>query len=161
MTDEQATLTPVEIVRRTVQGAALNELSEQLHPVLRRVYAARGVSPQTADVALKNLVPVSELGGVQDAAEYLLNVLRNDGKVLVLGDFDADGATATALMVTCLRAFGFPEVSYMVPDRFKYGYGLSPEITELAATCFNTTRDVTPGTRAARRSSFALASDAT
>ncbi|HEV7632604.1 MAG TPA: single-stranded-DNA-specific exonuclease RecJ [Steroidobacteraceae bacterium] len=104
----------------------------ELPPVLRRVYAARGVT-NAAGLAqgLDRLLPIGSLENVAAAAELL--ILHRERSVLVIGDFDADGATSTALVVRALRAWGFAQVDFLVPDRFRFGYGLTPEIVELAA----------------------------
>jgi single-stranded-DNA-specific exonuclease len=102
-----------------------------LHPVLARVYAARGVgADEDLNLDLDQLLPVSSLEGVQEAAQLLLS--HRERRVLIVGDFDADGATSSALMVRALRAMGFAHVDYMVPDRFRFGYGLTPGIVEAA-----------------------------
>ncbi len=102
-----------------------------LHPVLARVYAARGVAAdEDLNLDLDQLLPVSSLEGVQEAAQLLLS--HRERRVLIVGDFDADGATSSALMVRALRALGFAHVDYMVPDRFRFGYGLTPGIVEAA-----------------------------
>jgi len=120
-----------EIRRRPL--AASDEFAD-VHPVLRRVYAARGLTSSTElDLSLDRLLPVSSLEGV-DAAARLLTAHRAAGRVLVIGDFDADGATSTALVVRGLRALGFSHVDFLVPNRFQFGYGLTPEIVGLAAT---------------------------
>jgi single-stranded-DNA-specific exonuclease len=104
-----------------------------LHPVLRRVYAMRGVSDRDElNLSLDRLLPVSSLDGVGDAARLLAG--QRNGRVLVIGDFDADGATSSALVVRALRAMEFSHVDFLVPDRFRFGYGLTPEIVALAAT---------------------------
>lgn len=113
--------------------AGLAALPGHLHPVVRRVLAARQVPPAELEPVLAKLIPVSELPGIGPAVDRLARARRGDERVLVLGDFDADGATATALCITCLRVFGFREPAYLVPNRFEYGYGLSPAIAELAA----------------------------
>ena len=106
----------------------------ELHPVLRRVYAARGVSrSEELDLSLDRLLPVGSLDGVEAAAR-LLAAQRRRGRVLVIGDFDADGATSSALVVRALRSMKFSHVDFLVPDRFRFGYGLTPEIVALAAT---------------------------
>ena len=108
-------------------------LESGMHPVLRRVYAARGIrAASELAVSLDRLLPVSTLGGVEAAAELLLRQ-RAAGRVLVIGDFDADGATSSALVVRALRAWGFTGVDFLVPNRFQFGYGLTPEIVALAA----------------------------
>ena len=120
----------LRIVRRALTApAALSGL----HPVLGRVYAARGVrSAAELDTSLARLLPVGTLEAIPAAVELLL-AHRTGGRVLVVGDFDADGATASALMVRSLRAWGFHAVDFLVPNRFRFGYGLTPEIVALAA----------------------------
>ncbi len=121
----------LRIVRRA-QAADCVELSD-INPVLRRIYAARGIrSPADLDLSLERLHPVGTLEGIQHAAELLLKH-RSGGRILVIGDFDADGATSTALMLRALRAWGFDSVDFLVPNRFEFGYGLTPEIVALAA----------------------------
>jgi single-stranded-DNA-specific exonuclease len=121
----------LRVVRREA-GAGVR-LGGALHPVLERVYAARGVSaPADLDMSLERLLPVRTLEGIEAATE-LLGRHRSTGRVLVVGDFDADGATSSALLVRALRAFGFAAVDFLVPNRFKFGYGLTPEIVTLAA----------------------------
>ena len=96
-----------------------------LDPVLRRIYLSRGVSDMAElDYGLGGLLPVGSLAGV-DAAVDLLLAHRSD-RIIIVGDFDADGATSTALVMRCLREFGIDNVSYLVPNRFKFGYGLTP-----------------------------------
>jgi len=118
--------------QRTSPGDAL---PDSLHPVLRRVYGARGVrSPDDLDLGLERLLPIGSLGGVPAAVDLLLRCHRDGRRVLVLGDFDADGATSTALMIRQLRRLGFADPQFLVPDRFRFGYGLTPEIVRVAAT---------------------------
>jgi single-stranded-DNA-specific exonuclease len=122
----------LDIVRRSAAGNP-DRLGGDLHPVLRRVYAGRGLRESVdLKLTLDRLLPVGTLAGV-DAAAGLLARHRLGSRVLVVGDFDADGATSTALVVRALRAFGFADVDFLVPNRFEYGYGLTPEIVELAA----------------------------
>ncbi len=119
------------IVRRIASGT--DDLPPHLHPVLRRVYAARGAtSPQAIDYGLAGLLPYHTLLGIGEAVALLQRALERRQRILVVADFDADGATACALAVRALRAFGAGQVSYVVPDRFRYGYGLTPEIVSLA-----------------------------
>lgn len=101
--------------------------------LLTRLYAARGVkSEEQLQYELKRLLsPV--LKGLDAALELLVTALRLGQRIMVVGDFDADGATSTALAVRCLRAFGHSNVEFLVPNRFEYGYGLTPEIVEVAA----------------------------
>jgi single-stranded-DNA-specific exonuclease len=86
------------------------------------------------ELGLERLLPVSSLGGVPAAVELLLRCHRDGRRVLVVGDFDADGATSTALVVRQLRRLGFQDPGFLVPDRFRFGYGLTPEIVRVAAT---------------------------
>lgn len=111
-----------------------NNLPVDLHPVLRRVYQARGVCiADDLDQGLDRLLNMDQLLQVDRAAGLLHRVLEQRGHILILGDYDCDGATSSALAVLALQAFGCHMVSYMVPNRFEYGYGLTPEIVELAA----------------------------
>jgi single-stranded-DNA-specific exonuclease len=117
------------ITRRT----AASELADaRLHPVLRRAYAARGVrNRDELALTLDKLMPVGTLQGVDAAVRLVLE--HRDRRIVVIGDFDADGATSTALIVRCLQAWGFASVEFLVPNRFEFGYGLTPEIVGLAA----------------------------
>lgn len=114
-------------------GPGLESLPGALHPVVRRVLAARRVAPSQLDPALRHLLPVSGLPGVDAAAARLVRAREAGERVLVVGDFDADGATASALAVTCLQQFGFRDPGFLVPDRFSLGYGLSAGVVDLAA----------------------------
>jgi single-stranded-DNA-specific exonuclease len=123
----------LRVVRRSSAAAPETEWSTHLHPVLKRIYAARGVrSAAELDVSLERLLPVGTLDGVSAAVDLLL--AHRMGRVLIVGDFDADGATSTALMIRALRRWGFASVDFLVPNRFKFGYGLTPEIVTLAST---------------------------
>lgn len=124
---------PVTVRRREVPSVLYAALPESMHPVLRRVYAARQVAPQEVGATLSAMLPVGTLGGAEEAAAFLADARQRGNAIVVVGDFDADGATASALMVTALRAMGFRGVSSLVPDRFELGYGLSPPVAELAA----------------------------
>jgi single-stranded-DNA-specific exonuclease len=118
-------------IRRRPPTGALDGACE-LPPLLRRVYAARGIAEHAdLELSLDRLLPVGSLPGVE-AAAALLRAHRS-GRVLVIGDFDADGATSSALVVRALRALQFAHVDFLVPNRFQFGYGLTPEIVALAA----------------------------
>ena len=118
------------IERRAARGNEIADLA--LHPVLRRAYAARGVCEgQDLALTLDRLMPVGTLDSVDAAVALILE--HRERRILVIGDFDADGATSTALIVRCLRAWGFAAVDFLVPNRFEFGYGLTPEIVGLAA----------------------------
>lgn len=120
------------LIRRRAAGD-LGALPASLHPVLRRVYAARGVVESDLPLELKNLVPPSRLKGIDAACALLEDALRRQRKIVIAGDYDADGATSTALAMLVLRLMGAKSVGYVVPDRFLMGYGLSPMLAELAA----------------------------
>jgi single-stranded-DNA-specific exonuclease len=118
------------IERRAIAGTQV--LDSRLHPVLLRAYAARGVrDSQDLALTLDRLVPVSTLDSIGAAVDLILE--HRERRILVVGDFDADGATSTALIVRCLRSWGFANVDFLVPNRFEFGYGLTPEIVGLAA----------------------------
>ena len=117
---------------RRVVPVGSEALGDELHPVLRRAYAARGLRQRSdLNLSLERLAPVGSLGGAEAAAQLLIR--HRQGRVLIVGDFDADGATSTALMVRALRLCGFVAVDFLVPNRFEYGYGLTPEIVAVAA----------------------------
>ena len=100
---------------------------------LRRVYGHRGVrTPADLDLALGGLERPSALRDIDRAAQRIAEAVREEQRILLVGDFDADGATSVALGVSMLRAFGASAVDFVVPNRFEFGYGLSPEIVDLA-----------------------------
>ncbi len=128
-----STLSPPTIRRRqadissALQNAALPE-------VLKRVYASRGITdPGQLALGLDQLLSPASLKGVTDAAELLADAIEGEARVLIVGDFDADGATSCAMAVSVLQQMGLREVAYLVPNRFEFGYGLTPEIVEMAA----------------------------
>jgi len=103
-----------------------------IDPLHARLFAMRGLtSAEQLDYGLGKLLPVGSLENIDEAAELML--AHRDRRIIVVGDFDVDGATSTALMLRCLREYGFADVEYLVPNRFEYGYGLSPEIVRVAA----------------------------
>jgi len=106
---------------------------DTLAPVLRRIYAARGVLPSELSLELKQLLPPAPLRGIEAAVAILQEALARREGIVIAGDYDADGATGTAVAVLGLRALGAAQVCYVVPDRFRMGYGLSPALAELAA----------------------------
>ncbi|MCX4162196.1 MULTISPECIES: single-stranded-DNA-specific exonuclease RecJ [Paraburkholderia] len=122
------------IVTRTCSPADAEVLTRHgLHPVLARLYAARGVcQPDELETGLARLVPPAALRGCEEAAVLLADALESRRRMLVVADYDCDGATACAVAVRGLRMFG-AQIDYLVPNRFEYGYGLTPEIVALAA----------------------------
>jgi single-stranded-DNA-specific exonuclease len=122
----------MKVIRRRPMADA-SGLPTELHPLLRRLYASRHVGiGDELQLALDRLVPVRQLGGIDAAVELLCKHRAARSRIVVVGDFDADGATSTALVVRQLTRLGFGEVSFLVPNRFEYGYGLTPEIVKLA-----------------------------
>ncbi len=122
----------MKVIRRRVVAETV-DLPADLHPLLRRVYAARSVTlAEELQLALDRLIPVRQLGGIEVAVELLCKHFTAQARIVIVGDFDADGATSTALVVRQLHRLGFKEVEFIVPNRFEYGYGLTPEIVRLA-----------------------------
>jgi single-stranded-DNA-specific exonuclease len=120
----------LSVVRRSVSGRLPADVP--MHPVLRQVYDARGLRrSEELSLTLDGLLPVSSLEGVHDAAELLRQ--HRDHAITVVGDFDADGATSTALVLRALHSFGFGRADFLVPNRFEYGYGLTPGVVALVA----------------------------
>ena len=118
--------------REGVISPALHDVS--LPRALKQIYANRGVD-NVNDILLplNQLLPPSALKGAQEAAEMLADAIEFQASVVIVGDFDADGATSCALAVSLLKQMGLEEVTYLVPNRFEYGYGLTPEIVGIAA----------------------------
>ena len=121
-------------VKRRVTDTHHLQGVDGIPPVLARAYAARGIDDATRlSMRLERLLPVGTLEGVDAAVELLLSHRRGGGLILVIGDFDADGATSSALIVRALRSYGFTRVDFLVPNRFEFGYGLTSGIVEVAA----------------------------
>ena len=111
------------------------DLASRFPPFLAQALAARGIdSLASLDLSLSGLHPPSGLQGIDGAAQRLARAVTGDEPILIVGDFDADGATGTALAVSLLRAFGAKRVDFLVPNRFDFGYGLSPELARVALT---------------------------
>lgn len=101
------------------------------HPLLNRLYQARGITaPHELELTLKHLHHPQQLANIDQAVELLWQSFQAQDRVVIVGDFDADGATSTALALLALRRFGFKQVDYLIPDRFTQGYGLSPSVAE-------------------------------
>ncbi|MQT41500.1 MULTISPECIES: single-stranded-DNA-specific exonuclease RecJ [unclassified Pseudomonas] len=107
----------------------------EMPTLLTRLYAARGVQSQAElDKSLARLIPYQQLKGIDAAVDLLVMALEQRQRILIVGDFDADGATASTVGMLGLRLLGAAHVDYLVPNRFEYGYGLTPEIVEVALT---------------------------
>ena len=122
------------IVNRPIPQRAVWQLEQQgMHPLLARLYASRGVTDKAElDYELKSLLPPTALTHATDAASLLADAIEAEAKLLIIGDYDCDGATATAVGMRALQMLG-ADVDFLLPDRFKLGYGLSPEIVDVAA----------------------------
>ncbi len=119
-------------IRRRELASSI-EFDAQLHPLLQRIYAARGIlNAGELQYSLVNLHKPN-FKGLSEAVSILADAVVAQAKVLIVGDFDADGATSSALAVLALKAFGLEDVDFLVPNRFEYGYGLTPEIVAVAA----------------------------
>ena len=129
-----AVMNHARIVEREVPLAAFEKLrASGLHPVMARIYAARGVlDPSQLDTPLTGLLAFDHLLNCAAMAVVLANAIAAEKRLLIVADYDADGATACAVGMLGLRSFG-AKVEYLVPNRFEYGYGLTPEIVRLAA----------------------------
>ena len=121
------------VTQRT--GVISSELDAAPLPrALKQIYANRGVDRlDDITLPLSQLAPPSALKGAQAAAEMLADAIEFHASVVIVGDFDADGATSCALAVSLLKQMGLEEVAYLVPNRFEFGYGLTPEIVGIAA----------------------------
>lgn len=111
------------------------ELFQGLSPLLAQILARRGVQSELElELKLKHLL-APQMKGLEQAIQIVDEAIDTHQKIVIVGDYDADGATSTALMVLALREMG-ADVEYLVPDRFKYGYGLTPAIADLAFVTF-------------------------
>lgn len=120
------------IIRRS---AAAHDKLLTSHPVLERILRSRGVlSMESLDYSLIRLLPFSSLMHIDVAARFLADIVERQQKILIVGDFDADGATSTALSIRALKALGANNIDYLVSNRFNYGYGLTPELVDVAKT---------------------------
>jgi single-stranded-DNA-specific exonuclease len=121
------------LIKRRPQSTDILNLPD-IPEILKRIFASRGITKTTQlDKQLSTLLPFSLLKGVDAACLRLEIALREAQRILIIGDFDADGATSTALAITALRAFGAKTVDYLVPNRFEFGYGLTPQIVDVAS----------------------------
>ncbi|ART80121.1 single-stranded-DNA-specific exonuclease RecJ [Oceanisphaera avium] len=110
-----------------------HQLPDSLPALIQRLYASRGVvSPEQLNLSAANLLK-PEFKGMAEAVKVLVQGLEAQRSIVIVGDFDCDGATSSALMVHGLRAMGARQVQYLVPNRFDYGYGLSPQVVEEVA----------------------------
>lgn len=125
----------MQIKQRVIDAVIESRLVEQgIKPLLARLYAARGItSKRELETSLGGIIPPEQLTNSTEMAKLLADAIADNKKILVIGDYDADGATATAVAVKGLKSMG-ATVDFLVPNRFEYGYGLTPEIVQLAST---------------------------
>ena len=120
------------IIARPMPRAADIAALGDIDPLHAQLFAMRGLTEAAQlDYGLARLAPIGALENIDEAAQLV--IANREKKIIVVGDFDVDGATSTALVLRCLREFGFADVEYLVPNRFEYGYGLTPEIVRVAA----------------------------
>lgn len=125
-------MSDVCIKNRTSEVSAELQQSD-LNSLLKRVYANRGIkSCDQIDYSIQGLLDFKQLKGIEQASSLVADAVVNNNSLVVVGDFDADGATSSTLMMRALRSMGLQNVNYLVPNRFEYGYGLTPEIVLLA-----------------------------
>ena len=126
------------IATRTIRSRVIpdsaDDLPEEFHPVIRRVLLARGVRDAgKLSLAMQDMLRPDDLGGVEQAASLLADAVTEDKQILIVGDFDADGATGTALAMLSLAAMGCGKVDFRVPNRFEFGYGLTVPLVDTLA----------------------------
>lgn len=111
-----------------------NHLPASLAPLLKQLYARRGVNEANCDLVLSKLLRPDTMKGLAEAAVVIADAIAAQRSILIVGDFDADGATSTSVCMLALKMMGAKQVDYLIPNRFDYGYGLSPEIVAVART---------------------------
>ena len=123
---------PPQVRRRPITPSADDwTWPADTHPVLQQVYCRRPIeSPADLELSLAHLVPVGRFQSLDAGVDLLCK--HRERKIVIVGDFDADGATSTALVMRCLKGFEFAAVDFLIPDRFELGYGLTPGAVELA-----------------------------
>lgn len=120
----------LQLHRRSLQGEPRG-WGDGVHPVLQRIFAARGVfEPMQAEHRLSRMLSPQQLGGMDEAVALLVEAIAHDWSILIAGDYDCDGATGTVVAMRGLRMLGARHVNYAIPNRFVHGYGLSPALVE-------------------------------
>ena len=121
--------------KHIIQRTPINDqhIDNNIHPIIKQIYAQRGVrNNEELSLKVSQLADVNALDGIAHASKLLHDAMVDNQQIFIIGDFDADGATSTALMMEGLSLFGYQQHQFLVPNRFEYGYGLSPEIVEIA-----------------------------
>lgn len=120
----------IQVERREV---VKHQFSDSVPALLQRIYAGRGITTdEELDLGLSQLLPYTSLLNINMAVDRCIEALHKQQRVLVVGDYDADGATSSALAIRLFRKMGLQQVNYIVPNRFQYGYGLSSAIVDVA-----------------------------
>lgn len=123
-------MAPAKLIRRDVPEQFLTG-GEHLHHLIQRVYQSRGITAYSeVDYQLRNLHHPTGFKGLSAAASLVIKAIKRQSHIVVVGDFDADGATSTALVIRALRLMGVSHVGFLVPNRFDYGYGLTEELVD-------------------------------
>ncbi len=147
-----------KIIKRRTETT--ESLFPQLPTVLQRVYSARGVKSEIElEHSLEHLLPYQTLLGMDQAVACLFDALYQQKTILIIGDFDVDGATSTAVAIRALRSFGAKQVAFLVPNRFAFGYGLTPELVQVAVKEFNPALIVTVDNGIANHAGVAAAKE--
>ncbi len=128
----------VVIQKKIIRRQAIVPMLTDLHPVLQKIYANRGLEVSAElEYGFDQLLPYQSLKDIDKAIQLLTEALVQQKHILIIGDFDADGATSTAVAIRALRSFGAQKINYLVPNRFAFGYGLTPELVDVAKKEFN------------------------
>ena len=123
----------VKIISRSEKTDSIEQCDyiNELHPVLQKVYKSRGISHKKhLEKELVNILPYNTLKDIDKAVDCIIEKILNNQLIMIVGDFDVDGATSTALAVLVLKAFGAKKVDFVIPNRFDFGYGLTPKLVE-------------------------------
>ena len=122
------------MIHKIVRRAKVDDshLPESLSPLLKQIYASRGSSAEDCELTLSRLLRPNTMKGLELAASIIADGIRDHRSILIMGDFDADGATSTCVCMLALKMMGAAQVDYLIPNRFDFGYGLSPEIVAVA-----------------------------
>lgn len=124
-----------KMIQRRALPNNIDQSDTTHHPVIKRVLAIRGINTATElDYRLQNLLPYTDLLGIEDAVNLLYKALTKQARILIVADYDADGATSCTLTIKALQQMGAQKVGFLVPNREKHGYGLTPEIVKVALT---------------------------
>jgi len=122
------------VIHKIVRRARVddNHLPATLSPLLKQIYASRGSTAEDCELVLARLLRPDSMKGLPQAANIIADAIRDNRSILIMGDFDVDGATSTCVCMLALKMMGATKLDYLIPNRFDFGYGLSPEIVQVA-----------------------------